>query len=95
MSGQLHAPAALSPRKEPPAPLDRRLGGPHNQSGRRGEKKILDLIGTRTPTPVAQPVASCYTDCAILIHNVFTHSFIHSSMALQPFVGALAFSSVS
>jgi hypothetical protein len=27
-------------------PLDRRLGGPQSQSGRRGEEKILDRIGT-------------------------------------------------
>jgi hypothetical protein len=30
-------------------------------------EKILDLAGTRTPSPsVDQPVASRYTDCAIL-----------------------------
>jgi hypothetical protein len=31
-------------------PLDRRLGGPQSQSGRRGEEGILDPTGTRTPT---------------------------------------------
>jgi hypothetical protein len=31
--------------------LDRRLGGPQNRSGRRGEQTILDPTGTRTPTP--------------------------------------------
>jgi hypothetical protein len=31
--------------------LDRRLGGPQSQSGRRGEEKIPDFTGTRTPTP--------------------------------------------
>jgi hypothetical protein len=35
----------------PRYPLDRRLGGPQSQSGRSGEEKILDPIGTRTPTP--------------------------------------------
>jgi hypothetical protein len=30
---------------------DRRLGGPQSRSGRRGEEKILDPTGTRTPTP--------------------------------------------
>jgi len=34
VSGQFHVPAALSPGKEPPEPLDRRLGG---------EEKILLL----------------------------------------------------
>jgi hypothetical protein len=32
-------------------PLDRRLCGPQSRSGRRGEEKILDPTGTRTPTP--------------------------------------------
>jgi hypothetical protein len=31
--------------------LDRRLGGPQRWSGRRGEDKILDPRGTRTPNP--------------------------------------------
>jgi hypothetical protein len=31
--------------KSPRYPLDRRLGGPQNQSGRRGEEKILPLPG--------------------------------------------------
>jgi hypothetical protein len=29
--------------------LNRRLGGPQNQSGRHGEEKILAPTGTRTP----------------------------------------------
>jgi hypothetical protein len=40
--------------------LDRRLGRSQNRSGRRGEEKILDPTGTRTPTPQPfspQPVA--------------------------------------
>jgi hypothetical protein len=32
-SGQLHAPAALPPGKEPWYPLNRRLGGPQSRSG--------------------------------------------------------------
>jgi hypothetical protein len=39
------APTAL-----PQYPLDRRLGGPHGRSGRRGEEKILDSTRIRTPT---------------------------------------------
>jgi hypothetical protein len=39
VSGQLHAPAALPPGKEPQFPLDRRLGGPKSRSGRGGEEK--------------------------------------------------------
>jgi hypothetical protein len=49
-SGQLHAPAALLPGKKSPYILDWRLGGPQSRSGRRGEEKILDPAGTRTPT---------------------------------------------
>jgi hypothetical protein len=45
LSGQLHAPAALPPGKEPRYPLDRRPGGPHNRSGRCGEEKNLSLPG--------------------------------------------------
>jgi hypothetical protein len=41
MGGQLHAPTALSPGKEPPVKLDTRLGGPQSRSGRCGEKRIL------------------------------------------------------
>jgi hypothetical protein len=55
VSGQLHTPAPL-----PRYPLDRRLGGPQSRSGRRGEGKILDPTGTRTPTlrsSSPQPVA--------------------------------------
>jgi hypothetical protein len=43
-SGQLHAPAALPPGKQPQYSLVRR-------SERRGEERILDPTGTRTPTP--------------------------------------------
>jgi hypothetical protein len=66
MSGQLHAPAALLRGKNPRYPLGRRLGGPQNRSGRRGEEKNLALTGTRNFDPSAvQPLASRYTDCVI------------------------------
>jgi hypothetical protein len=38
-------------RFNPRDPFDRSLGGPQSWSGRRGEEKILDPTGTRTPTP--------------------------------------------
>jgi hypothetical protein len=50
VSGQLHAPAVLLPRKEP---------------GRHGEVEIIDLAGTRTTAPFNQLVTSHYTDWAI------------------------------
>jgi hypothetical protein len=39
VSGQLHAPAALPPGKEPWYPLDRKAGGPQRRSGRGDEEK--------------------------------------------------------
>jgi hypothetical protein len=36
--------------KSPLYPLERRLGGPQSQFGRRGEENILDPAETRTPT---------------------------------------------
>jgi hypothetical protein len=39
--------------KSPLYPLDRRLGGPQNRSGWRGEGNILDPIGTRIPAPLS------------------------------------------
>jgi hypothetical protein len=45
-------PRPLYPQGNSPRyPLDRRLDGPQSWSGRRGEDKILDPTGTRTPTP--------------------------------------------
>jgi hypothetical protein len=49
VSGQLHAPAALPPRKEPGYPLDRRLGGPQSRSGRGVKEK------NSTPPPRIEP----------------------------------------
>jgi hypothetical protein len=71
MDGQFYSPAALPTGKEHPLPpvlLNRSLGGPQSRPGRYGEVKILDLAGTRTPTPsVVQPVASQYTIIIIII----------------------------
>jgi hypothetical protein len=41
-------PAALPPGKEPPVPIGEEAGW---APGRRGEEKILEPTGTRTPTP--------------------------------------------
>jgi len=54
--GQLHAPAALSPGKEPPAPLDRRPGGPRSLSGRGGEEES----GQRVLGSLIEETASRY-----------------------------------
>jgi hypothetical protein len=66
VSGQLHAPAALSPGKSPRYPFYRRLGWPQSRSGRYGEVKFFTLPGLELPLPlVVQPVAIRYTDWAI------------------------------
>jgi hypothetical protein len=50
VSGQLRAPAALPPGKDPRQPWDRRLGGPQSRSGHCGEEKILHCRESN-PTP--------------------------------------------
>jgi len=47
VSGELHAPAALPPGKDPLYPLDTRLCGPQSWSGRGGEEKKshMSLLG--------------------------------------------------
>jgi hypothetical protein len=44
VSGQLDAPAALPPSKEPRYPLDRSLGGPQSRAGYSGEDRNLALV---------------------------------------------------
>jgi len=61
--GQFHAPTALSPRKTRYL-LFRRLSRPQDRSGR--VRKISPPPGFDPWT--VQPVASRYTDCAILAH---------------------------
>jgi hypothetical protein len=50
VSGQLHAPVALPPRKSTLYPLNRRLGWPQSRSGRRGEEK------SSQPLPGLEPL---------------------------------------
>jgi hypothetical protein len=50
LSGQLHAPAAFSPGKEPQLPIGCMLGGPRSWSEPYGEVNIFNPIGARTPT---------------------------------------------
>jgi hypothetical protein len=50
VSGQIHAPAALPPGKEPQYSLDRRLGGPQTRSGRGGEEDPI-LYRKSKPDP--------------------------------------------
>jgi hypothetical protein len=50
VSGKLHAPPALPPRKEPPLPFDKRLGEPQNRSI-RCERENLLFCRNRNPSP--------------------------------------------
>lgn len=49
--------------REGPPDTDR--DGLQSRSSARGEGKILDPRGTRTPAPVVRPVVSRYADCII------------------------------
>jgi hypothetical protein len=64
VSGQLQAPAALTPEKRP---LYRTLDGPKSQSRYYGEEKnTLPLTGNWTDSSVIQHIAQSNTDWAIL-----------------------------
>jgi hypothetical protein len=67
VSGQLHAPAALPPGKEPRYPLDGTLGGPQSRSG-RGENSCPYWDSNSDPS-VIQPIASPYSDYASPVLN--------------------------
>ena len=74
MGGRQHTPAALTPGKESPCPLYRRLGGPQGRSGR--VRKISHPPGFDLRT--VQPVTSRYTDYAIPTHGTyFYHCKFH------------------
>jgi len=65
VGGKGHATTAL-PLGKTPNSLYRRLGGPQGRSGQ--VQKISTPPGFDPQT--VQPVASCYTNCAILAHQV-------------------------
>jgi hypothetical protein len=56
VSGQLHTPAALPWDDVPRYPLDRRLRGPQNRSGRYGQEKTLPLPWIEPLQSSPQPV---------------------------------------
>jgi hypothetical protein len=66
--------------KSPRYQLDRRLGGPQNQYGRRGEEKILDTTGTRTLTPLL----SCPKPVAIptALSRIYIYIYIYIYICL-------------
>jgi hypothetical protein len=71
VSGQLQAPAALSPGKELRYPFDRRLDGLHSKSGRGGEEKIfLDCSSRESKT--ARPTRNIVTVLGELLRSIST-----------------------
>jgi hypothetical protein len=68
VGGQRHAPVALSPGMILYS-LYRRLGGPHDRSGRVLKISSQPVFDPRT----VQPVASRYTDWAIPAHGFFSY----------------------
>jgi hypothetical protein len=62
VTGQFHAPAALTPGKQFPVSIDTRLEGPLNQSGHCGEEKnLLPLPGIK-PQFLGCPAHSYMTE---------------------------------
>jgi hypothetical protein len=49
MSGRLHAPVAVIPKKDSRYFFDMKMGGTQNRSGRSGKEKNSALAGNRTP----------------------------------------------
>jgi hypothetical protein len=76
VGGQRHAPAALPPVKRR-YPLYRRLGGPQGRSGRVRKISPLPEFDPRT----VLPVASRYTDWAILAHGLVSIRKVNQGLA--------------
>jgi hypothetical protein len=77
MSGQLHAPAALPPGKDPWHQLDRWLNGPQSRSGRCGKEKILHCRESN-PTP-ARRSSLCrlfYPDSTYIVSSVVINTML-------------------
>jgi hypothetical protein len=76
VSGYLHAPAALSPRRKARYPMYERLCGPHSRSGRAGEEKTSQsLLGIELRYSSLEPshcpdctTAAPITLCKFCIH---------------------------
>jgi hypothetical protein len=77
VSGQPHAPVALSQGKSPWYKLDRRLGGPQSQCGHCGEEKNTQPLPGFEP-PIIQTVAQLYTTelSRLVPQNVLTALFV-------------------
>jgi hypothetical protein len=67
VSGQIQAPAVLTPGKDPRYALNKKLSGPQSLSGRYGEVKILGRTRAGTPklgcAARSQSLLDCYRVC--------------------------------
>jgi hypothetical protein len=66
VSGQIHALAALSPGKQPLVPIVQEAGwAPEPVWTTWRSENSWPYLDSNSDPPVIQPIASCYTDCAI------------------------------
>jgi hypothetical protein len=88
VSGQLHAPAALPPVKEPQYPLDRSLGGLQSRSEGGAEEKISQhppgLEPQNSVQPVARPIITVRLQVAVAQLTV-AHLHTHSLTNIPPY----------
>jgi hypothetical protein len=86
-------PLPLYPRgKSPRYQLDRILGEPQSPSGRRGEEKILDPTGTRTPNPRSSSQSLYrlrYPGSSVITQSKFFRSYLHFLTQCQPHFRAM------
>jgi hypothetical protein len=76
VSGQLHAPAALHPGKEPPVPIGQEAGWvPEPVWTTWTRENSRTYRDSNSDPSVVLPVASRYTDCAIRAPNFFSKEF--------------------
>jgi hypothetical protein len=68
VSGQIHVPASLLTRKEPPVPIGSEVGGPQSRSGRGGEA-IARLILFRISRFAHEPQSDVTTGWAHCVIN--------------------------
>jgi hypothetical protein len=69
VGGQLHAPSALPPKKEPRCPLERRFYGPQSRSGLYGEKTNLVSLPGIEPWFLSHSALSLAATAAIINLN--------------------------
>jgi len=75
--GQLHDPAALTPGKAPPNPLDRRLGGPQIRSGRGDEKNSCPCRESNPGRP-ARSLVNVVSELSRLLGSHTRHVYVIS-----------------